>query len=85
MTFKLYVHLKEALSKLRLRISSFMILKVVLPNISLVRVRLSVLSSNRYFDDFLKHFIKYMNSTFFKNLEVLIVPQICKETQSIKR
>lgn len=66
-----------------------MILKVVLPDISLVhvRVRLSVLCSKRYFDDFLKHFIKYMNSTFFKNLEVhvLIVPQICKETQYIKR
>lgn len=71
--FKLYVYLKEVLLKLWLWILFFMILKVVLLNISLVCVRLSVLFFKRYFDDFLKYFIKYMNFIFFKNLEVLIV------------
>lgn len=71
--FKLYVYLKEVLLKVWLWILFFMILKVVLLDISLVCVRLSVLFFKRYFDDFLKYFIKYMNFIFFKNLEVLIV------------
>lgn len=52
-----------------------MILKVVLLDISLVYVcvRLSVLCFKRYFDDFLKYFIKYMNFIFFKNLEVYVL------------